>query len=330
MKLEAKRSRTFTFFINKSKPWQRSTKKPEHWDKVRTITCYSKETNYILTKINRVLSYLAEKDLDDDQFGFRTERGTLDMAKIEQSKVICIDLKDAFHNIKRKRIRRVLRKYLTAYQADKLARNMTPNGYMFQGHPIAPLMLNLCLVECLKDIRNVFGNTLVGFHYADDLNFFVKENFNKRTLYSMASKIVDMLKAQGFKVNKRKINVYSSGKCWKTLGLKKEYRIGFKRGYWKMVPPRYLKRKVRMFVHWLEKGRYYTKRKSKLGKPINTGEVLFGILNYLKAVREADLKPLTFRKHTGKLEAWVLRYITEAEQSIQYLNEADMNFFKFI
>lgn len=340
LKLEAIGTRTFTFYINKLKPWQRtaSTKVADNWKKARKITCYCKEANEILAQINKILSCLAEEDLDNDQYGFRTERGTLDLVKQEQKKVICIDLKDAFHNIKRKRIYRILRKYLTDSQARRLAKNMTPQGYMFQGHPLAPLVLNLSLREALKDIRNVFGDKISGFHYADDLNFFIDKNdaaYKKKILYSMAGKIVEILKAQGFIVNKKKINVYSSGKCWKTLGLKKEYKVKYHKGYWEAVPPRYLKRKVRMFRHWLRIGRINTQRKGKNGQLIKTEEVLNGILNYLEEVRKANKNPQSFRKHTGALKATVERLLIplvnpSSNVGIYALNDADMAYFNFI
>lgn len=340
LKLESYGNRTFTFYINKLKPWQRTANSEvaKNWKKARKITCYCKEANEILGQINKILSYLAEEDLDDDQYGFRTERGTLDLVNRGQRKVICIDLKDAFHNVKRKRIYKILKRYLTDSQARRLAKNMTPQGYMFQGHPIAPLILNLALIEALKDIRNVFGDTLKGFHYADDLNFFLEKDekhFDKKVLYSMAGKIEEILKSQGFVVNKRKINVYSSGKCWKTLGLKKEYKIGYHRGYWEAVPPRYLKRKVRMFRHWLKIGRIYTQRKGKNGKLINTTEVLNGILNYLEEVRIANNNPQSFRKHSGALKALIETYLEplanpSGNVGINTLNEADMLYFKFV
>lgn len=340
LKLEGINSKTFTFYINKLKPWQRTanSKVASNWTKARKITCYCKEANEILAKINKILSCLAEEDLNDDQYGFRTERGTLDLVKQGQRKVICIDLKDAFHNIKRKRIHRILRKYLTDSQARRLAKNMTPKGYMFQGHPIAPLVLNLALLEALKDIKNVFGDTLSGFHYADDLNFFIDKedtHFKKKILYSMAGKIVEILKSQGFAVNKKKINVYSSGKCWKTLGLKKEYKVKYHMGYWEAIPPRYLKRKVRMFRHWLKIGRLHTQRKGKYGQLIKTEEVLSGILNYLEAVSIANKNPQSFRKHTGALRALVEEYLRplvnpSSQVGIHALNEADMLYFKFI
>lgn len=340
LRIEGINSKTFTFYINKRKPWQRtaSLRTSTSWDKVRTITCYNKETNELLAVIGKIISNLAEKDLDEDQHGFRTERGTLDLTQIESQKAICIDLKDAFHNIKRKRVFRILRKYLTNSQALRLAKNMTPKGYMFQGHPLAPLVLNLALVGALKDIRNFFGDTLIGFHYADDLNFFIKGNenaYSKEMLYSIAGKVVDILKSQGFRVNKRKICVYSSGKCWKTLGLKKEYKLKYHSGYWEYVPPRYLKRKARMFKHWLKIGRNKTQRKGKDGNLINTEDVLCGILNYLEEVRKANRHPQTYRKHSGALSAFVNNIIKplvnpSGKVGIYTLNEADMKFFNFI
>lgn len=340
LRLEGLNSKTFTFYINKRKPWQRTANlnTSKSWDKARKITCYCKEANEILAVINKILSYVAEEDLNNDQYGFRTERGTLDLTKLEQRKVICIDLKDAFHNIKRKRIYRILRKYLTDSQAKRLAKNMTPQGYMFQGHPLAPLILNLALTGALKDIKNVFGDTISGFHYADDLNFFINGNdnaFSKNILYSMAGKIVDILKSQGFVVNKRKTTVYSSGNCWKTLGLKKEYKVKYHMGFWEFKPPRYLKRKARMFRHWLQIGRNTTQRKGKDGKLINTEDVLNGILNYLEEVRKANRNPASYRKHLGALKTLVeglLRPLVNpsGNKGIYALNEADMKYFNFI
>lgn len=337
LKIESHSTQTFTFYINKLKPWQRTSSetKASNWKKARKITCYCKEVNEYLGEINKILSCLAEGDFNDDQYGFRTERGTLDITKMQQKKVICIDLKDAFHNISRRRIFGILKKYLTVSQARRLAKNMTPQGYMFQGHPIAPLILNLALTEALHDIKHVFGNTLKGFHYADDLNFFVDEgsaNLDKNTLYSMAGKIIQILNSQGFKVNRKKISVYSSGNCWKTLGLKKEYKISYNKGSWELTPPRKLKRKVRMFRHWLKIGRITTQRKTKDGHFIQTSEVLSGILNYLNEVEKANNKPNSYRKHTGELRRFLEQKIEYLENPgsiglLHMLNEADYKFY---
>lgn len=293
--------RTFTFYINKRKPWQRSVMPKADWDKVREITCYSTEANKLLAEINDILLTLADKDLHEDQHGFRPNRGTLDIVRVQNVKSICIDLKDAFHNIKRKRIRRILSKYTTRKQADWLAKNMTPQGRMFQGHPIAPLILNLALVESLNNISEIFGNTLIGYHYADDLNFFVRGNFTKEVLYSITSKILEVLRSQGFKVNKRKIHVFNSNVMF-TLGLVKQYEIGYHEAHYIVRGRRKLKRKVRMFAHWLEKARYYTKRKSKDGKPIQTREVLNGIRLYLNNIELANKYPDSFRIIRHRLE----------------------------
>jgi hypothetical protein len=292
---------TFTFFINKRKPWQRSIVRNDKWDKVREITCYGEEANKILAEINEILLALADKDLHKDQWGFRPNRGTLDIVQVQAAKAICIDLQDAFHNLKRKRIRRILSRYTTAKQAEWLARNMTPHGKMFQGHPIAPLMLNLALVESLKNIEEIFGNTLMGYHYADDLNFFVRGNFTKEVLYSITAKILEVLKSQGFKVNKKKIHVFNKNIMF-TLGLLKEYKLGYHTATYVIRGRRKLKRKVRMFVHWLEKGREHTQRKSKDGIPISTCEVLNGIRLYLNNVDLANKNPKTFRKVRRRLE----------------------------
>lgn len=296
---------TFSFVINKDKPWQRSINGNPGWKKVRKIECYSKDINKILKGINDLLLYQADKDLHEHQYGFRTERGTMELVQMQGSKAICLDLESAFHNIKRKRAFRILNRYMCESDARFLAKTLTPHGYMFQGHPIAPLILNLALVEALKDIGNIFPN-LKGFHYADDLNFFYEGNLDKETVYAMVSKIRHILRSQGFKVNKKKTHVFSSNVMF-TLGLVKEYRVGFKSAKYVIVGRRRLKKKVRMFAHWLEKKRENTQRKDKLGNKISTRMVMMGICQYLEDVRKANKNPRTFRIIRNTLEVRFLK-----------------------
>ncbi|MGU8989771.1 reverse transcriptase domain-containing protein [Clostridium perfringens] len=270
----------FTFYINKRKPHQRAKNRPPNWDKVRQISCYPKEVNKVLRRLNSELLTKFDNLLHKDQYGFRRGRSILDLKKVEGNQAICIDLKDAFHNLRLKRVQRIYGRIFPKTIAVKLAKSLCPNGYMFQGHPIAPFTLNLAMVESLKNLEHW---DLKGFHYADDLNF-IFEGKPKTELYALTKIILKTLKSQGFTVNKRKIHVFP--KRFNTLGLTKEYRISYNTGGYVVTPRRKLREKVRMLAHWLKIGRYHTGRKSKDGRPIKTQEVLDGLLAYLNNFRD--------------------------------------------
>lgn len=227
--------------------------------KIREITCYDRDINKELNKINKKLNSCLEdaKYFEESQRGFRKGialGATLELLK-HYNNYYQLDLKDAFHNLTRSRIRRILARLgLSGINASKLAIISAPHNYMFQGNPIAPTLLNLAMIPLLKELSPILElEGIKPLIYADDLTFMNMKSFTKE----QKELIIKTIIRHGFKIARNKIHttkfpiILGAIKVYSKLNLTKNKQRSFG---WIWTTHRKIKSLLRLWKYLKAKG----------------------------------------------------------------------------
>jgi len=178
--------------------------------KMRIIDC----PNANLKSIQRWIlnKYLNKIEISKRANGFVQNRGIKRNAMFHLNKkyILSIDIKDFFPSITQKQVFEVLfKKFNDKGFALKLAKLCTFKRKLPQGAPTSPALSNIVFNEIDDSIMRFCNSKLVNYsRYADDLTF---SSDNKNNLVTIYRYVNNLLRENGFRINKKKTR-YLSGK----------------------------------------------------------------------------------------------------------------------
>lgn len=155
-------------------------------------------------------------------YGFLPKVGVVDAGHEIQkaNSLIELDLKDAFHQLKRKQIYKIFRRDMdwNKEQAKWFASLCAPQGVAQMGNPIVPLLFNMYIGKVLDIANRRFkkaGITAKAISYADDVMILNDEKFIKRKKVDTIEAIFNSM----VKLNKKKTAIKHRDAGFIKLGL---------------------------------------------------------------------------------------------------------------
>lgn len=197
---------------------------------------------------------------------------------INKKLVLKIDIKDFFPSINYKRVYLLFRENFNIQVSEYLAEICTYKDHLPQGAPTSPYISNLICrnldkrIDCLlcKD-----KNKIIYTRYADDLIF--SGNKIKRSLFNQ---IKNIIKEEGFELNKRKETWNTQRNCQRITGIIVNNKISYGRKNFKDLAA---------MVHNCSKGKLLQeieKAKSKGLRFHDLKNYLYGKVAFLKSIDE--------------------------------------------
>lgn len=284
------RYRYFTFFIPK-----------KNKKEVRAISAPTRGLKSILTSLNFMLQtvYTPSKNA----FGFVPGKSVVDNARLHVGKnyVYNIDLKDFFPSINKSRIRarlmvkpfsfnEQLASMIAGLCCMKNPDDQVDGKYEYilpQGAPTSPLLTNAICDRLDHKLRKLSQKYNVTYsRYADDMTFSSDYNaFHEKGKFLLALR--DIIRSQGFVINKNKIRLQKRGCRQEVTGLTVCEKVNVERKYVK---------EIRNILYiWKQHGfsiaekcflNHYKLEKANTKKGnVNMEAVIGGKLDYMKMVK---------------------------------------------
>ena len=184
---------------------------PELWYVQKMILKHILYPNYPFTKSNPANGFIPEKSI-------------LTNAAVHENACIIVnlDLKDAFTNTTEEKLMPALEEYFTKAGAGILVKLCCMSGYLPQGAPTSPMLLNYALLKMDGKLSSFAKGCGWRYsRYADDLSFSC-ETKDSSTLGtgSLIKKLTEIVANEcGYKINNQKIRVFKPKRAMKVTGL---------------------------------------------------------------------------------------------------------------
>lgn len=203
--LMAKQPRYKSFSIPKKGGGQRHIETPDRsLKKLQSQLNRYLQSVYFFEKSSAAYGFILGVRNDDDR------RNVVTNAKkhLGHDYLLNVDLKDFFHGVKRKHIMAIFEGPPFHFQHDLpgiLTKLTTYKGRLPMGTPTSPVLSNLACRKLDADLSQFAEQeSLVYTRYADDLSFSSARPFTMQ----QGAHIRQVIKAEDFKVNERKVKVY--------------------------------------------------------------------------------------------------------------------------
>lgn len=207
----------------------------------RTISLTSHASKILTRIVQRRMEHRAEENLDEDQFGFRRNRGTREAIlalrliierEIKKDKTVYlgfVDLEKAFDNVSWRKMFMVLKTIGIKYRERRVIHNLYKEQVAVvrmeeeereakvrkgvrQGCSISPLIFNLYVEEAINKVKdkgdwgiNVQGRKIKMLRFADDIAIIAS---NKSELEEALKELEKVLAGEyGMRINKKKTKV---------------------------------------------------------------------------------------------------------------------------
>lgn len=292
----------------------------------RSISAPDRRLKNIQRKLLRILENVYNPKVC--AYGFINGKSICDNANkhLKRNQLLNIDLKDYFTQINFGRVRGMLLKKpyeLGEEAATTLAQLMCYKGRLPQGAPTSPIVANMICAPMDNHFMKLAKDYQLHYtRYADDITISTKGTFptdiayEKNNTVIIGSKILDILRRDGFELNEEKIHLRSKDERQEVTGLIVNKKVNVRREYIK---------EVRAILHNYEKNgvdnailSYITKYKKKINvedeknklsdsqkreQVINWFiEILKGKISFIKDVRgENDLVYIKYAKQLNEV-----------------------------
>lgn len=298
-------NRYSTFYISKENPNVRSFNEADITGRKRTI-------NAPVGELKELCSLMSDELTDWTKGlvwmkGFNAEENvkTNAVAHKKAQHLINIDLKDFFHQFKRKDIERFSEGVFNwnKHTARKFARLVTFENKLVQGNPVSPALTNIATTHLDIRIQKFCKKLNLNYtRYADDIT--ISSNCEKIKSKVIKFLLVNIIKDEGFSVNPNKI-IVSKNQMEATGMTIQDGKVAPKKTK--------IRNKLRLFRHLKSLGIQETNRLSKLGLPISIDAMIQGYMSWLN-MEFWEPKPLRASvSHYKKL--WKIRAKRKAKES---------------
>lgn len=196
----------------------KSFKLPKKSGGFRIIFCPSKEMKAVQAWILRTI--LDKIPMSDSATGFRTGKNTLDNAKPHKDNryFLCLDIEDFFPSIPYAKVYTVFKAIeYNSHVSHIFASLCTCKGKLPQGAVSSPALSNIICTRLDHRISGYVGKRNITYtRYADDMAF---SSLSPIRLVGTKKVIVEILRSEGFELNKAKTRFLGPRRQRKVTGL---------------------------------------------------------------------------------------------------------------